>query len=81
MKIAINTRDLTVDQHDQLKAAFGSTVARWEDQILVNMIWDDQIRKFAKMGIMGWVTIAGTEREQDIATNQADDEDQKEAAY
>ena len=76
MKIAINTRDITVDQFNQLKAGGNATaesVITWEDQILVNMIWDNQIRKFADLGIMGWVTISGTEREQELATNQAED--------
>lgn len=73
MKIAINTRDLTVDQYDLLKSHFGGNVHRWEDQILVLLIWDEQIRKFAQLGIMGWVNISATEREQAIATNQATD--------
>lgn len=76
MKIAINTRDITVDQFNQLKAganAIAESVTTWEDQILVNMIWDNQIRKFAGLGILGWVTIAATEREEAIATNQAED--------
>lgn len=81
MKIAINTRDLTVDQYDQLMAGgFAETVTRWEDQILVNMIWDQQIKKFADLGIMGWVVIAGTEREQDIATNQIELPDEQRIA-
>lgn len=75
MKIAINTRDLTVDQYDQLMAGgIAESVTRWEDQILVNMLWDNQIRKFAQIGIMGWVNISATEREQEIATNQAEDQ-------
>lgn len=75
MKIAINTRDLTVDQYDQLMdGGVSESVIRWEDQILVNMIWDAQIRKFANIGITGWVVIAGTERQQNIATNQAEDQ-------
>lgn len=76
MKIAINTRDITVDQFNQLKAGGNATaesVTTWEDQILVNMIWDNQIRKFADLGIMGWVVISATEREQELATNQAED--------
>lgn len=76
MKIAINTRDITVDQFNQLKAGGNATaesVTTWEDQILVNMIWDNQIRKFANLGIMGWVVISATEREQELATNQAED--------
>lgn len=76
MKIAINTRDITVDQFNQLKAGGNATaesVTTWEDQILVNMIWDNQIRKFADLGIMGWAVISATEREQELATNQAED--------
>jgi len=76
MKIAINTRDITVDQFNQLKAGGNATaesVTTWEDQILVNMIWDNQIRKFADLGVMGWVVISATEREQELATNQAED--------
>lgn len=82
MKIAINTRDITVDQFNQLKAganAIAESVTTWEDQILVNMIWDNQIRKFADLGIMAWVTISGTEREQYLATNEADAADQPQA--
>ena len=76
MKIAINTRDITVAQFNQLKAGGNATaesVTTWEDQILVNMIWDNQIRKFADLGVMGWVVISATEREQELATNQAED--------
>lgn len=82
MKIAINTRDLTVDQYDQLMAGgVAESVTRWEDQILVNMVWDRQVKAFANVGIMGWVVISGTQREQDIATNQIELPDDKEAAY